>query len=511
MAACCNPPTPSSSRSSNDVIEHLDVLVVGAGLSGIDAAYRLQSGSPGRSFAVFEARDAIGGTWDLFRYPGIRSDSDMTTLGFPFHPWRGEKSIVDGGDICAYIRDTARVFGIDETIRLHHRVLSADWSSTEARWTIDYERAGERAQLTCGFLFLCSGYYDYAQGHAPVWPGMDGFGGAVVHPQFWPDDLDVAGKRVVVIGSGATAVTLVPALVRQGSTSVTMLQRSPTYIVSVPARDRKAIALRRWLPTALADGMIRWKNIGFSIFIYNFSRRKPAKMKHMIATGQQRALGPGFDMANLTPRYNPWDQRLCLVPDGDLFKVIRAGTATIVTDEIERFMPGGLALKSGAVLDADVVVTATGLRMKLMGGAALSVDGVAVDASSRMLYKGAMLGGVPNFAFAVGYTNASWTLKCDLTARFVSRLVNYLARRSLASVMPVAKPSVRADEPMLDLKSGYVERAAAMLPRQGARAPWRVHQNYARDLFAFRTARMKDGVLRFEKRPASTTRQKESS
>ncbi len=491
-------------------IEHLDVLVVGAGLSGIDAAYRLQTGSPGRSLAVFEARDAIGGTWDLFRYPGIRSDSDMTTLGFPFRPWREERSIVEGADIRRYIGETASEFGIDKRIRLRHRMVSAAWSSADARWTIDYAQDGEHAQLTCAFLFMCAGYYDYAEGHAPIWPGMANFGGQVVHPQFWPADLDVSGKRVVVVGSGATAVTLVPALVQQGAT-VTMLQRSPSYIVSVPAVDRWALRLRKWLPRRIADAAVRWKNIALSIFIFNLARRRPAKMKHMIATGQQRALGPDFDMAHLTPRYDPWDQRLCLVPDADLFAAIRSGGATIATDEIAAFTPEGLRLASGKALPADIVVTATGLKMKLMGGAQLSVDGVAVDLAQRMLYKGAMLEGVPNFAFAVGYTNASWTLKCDLTARFVSRLLNFMARKSLASVVPQAAPGATADEPMLNLKSGYIERAAAALPRQGARAPWRVHQNYARDLFAFRTGRMKDGVLQFGAKSPDAARQKETA
>jgi cation diffusion facilitator CzcD-associated flavoprotein CzcO/NAD(P)-dependent dehydrogenase (short-subunit alcohol dehydrogenase family) len=480
-------------------IAHLDVLIVGAGLSGIDAGYRLHTGSPGKSFAIFEARGAIGGTWDLFRYPGIRSDSDMTTLGFPFKPWRGDRAIVAGGEIRDYIRETARVHGLDSHIHLGRRVVAADWSSAEARWTVEYDVEGRRERLSCSFLFLCSGYYNYAEGHAPTWPGMAAFGGPVVHPQFWPDDLDVTGKRVVVIGSGATAVTLAPALAAAGAAHVTMLQRSPTYIVTVPGEDRVAIALRRRLPAWLADPLVRWKNIAFSIYIYNFARRKPAKMKQMIATGQGRFLGPDFDMAHLTPRYDPWDQRLCLVPDGDLFKAIKSGAASIVTDTIARFTPDGLELGSGVTLPADVVVTATGLKLQMNGGATLSVDGAPVEIGSRMLYKGAMLEGVPNFAFAVGYTNASWTLKCDLTSRFVSKLINHMGRRGYAVVTPIAAPGTLGAEPMIGLKSSYIERAAAALPRQGLKAPWRVHQNYARDLFAFRTARMSDGVLRFEK------------
>ncbi len=487
--------------------EHLDVLIVGAGLSGIDAGYRLQTGDPDLRYAIFEARDAVGGTWDLFRYPGVRSDSDMATLGFPFRPWQGEKAIADGADIRAYVQDTARAFGIDKRIRMHHRVTAAAWSSADACWTVDYETGGIARTITCGFLFLCSGYYDYAEGHAPTWPGMESFSGEVVHPQFWPEDIDLAGKRVVVIGSGATAVTLVPALADTAA-HVTMLQRSPTYVVSRPARDPGADKLRRRLPAALAEPAIRWKNIALGIFLYGFARRRPEKLKKMIFDGQRAALGPDFDMTHFSPRYDPWDQRLCLVPDGDLFKALIGGSADIVTDHIERFTTRGIALKSGAELPADVIVTATGLRMKLMGGATLTVDGATVDPASRLLYKGAMLEGVPNFAFAVGYTNASWTLKCDITARFVSRLLAHMKRRGQVSVRPVAKPDAASDEPMLDLKSGYVERAAALLPRQGARAPWRVRQNYALDLLAFRTGRMEDGVLRYERAPSKTKERK---
>ncbi len=480
-------------------IEHLDVLVVGAGLSGIDAGYWLKTKSPDRSWAIFEARDAIGGTWDLFRYPGIRSDSDMTTLGFPFRPWHGEKAIADGADIRDYIEDTACEFGIDRKIRMRHRVTAADWSSAEARWTIAYLADGEPRRMTCSFLFLCSGYYDYQDGHSPNWPGIDTFEGKTVHPQFWPKDLSVAGRKVVVIGSGATAVTLVPALVAKRAAHVTMLQRSPTYIVSKPSHDEGGKALRSRLPAPIADAAIRWKNIGYSIFVYNASRRKPDVVKRKIAAQQTELLGPDFDIArHLTPRYNPWDQRLCLVPDGDLFEVLRAGQATIATDQIERFTPEGVKLRSGAELKADIVVTATGLKLKMMGGAALSVDGEVVEPGTRLLYKGAMLEGVPNFAFAVGYTNASWTLKCDLTSRYVSRLLNHMAKHGRRSATPVAPEGAAIEEPMLDLQSGYVKRAQNMLPRQGAKAPWKTHQNYVRDLLAFRTGGIDDGVLHFD-------------
>jgi monooxygenase len=489
-------PTPSRPIETH---EHLDILVVGAGLSGIDAGYRLQTGDPALRYAIFEARDATGGTWDLFRYPGIRSDSDMATLGFPFRPWREGKAIADGPDILRYLRETAQAHGIDARIRLRHRVVAADWSSAEARWTVRYEADGVARRMTCGFLFLCSGYYDYAQAHAPRWPGMDAFGGEIVHPQFWPETLDLAGKRVIVIGSGATAVTLVPALARTAA-HVVMLQRSPSYIVSAPSRDRGAERLRRRLPPGLADIAIRWKNIALTSTLYALARRRPEKLKAMLATGQRRMLGPDFEMAgHFSPTYEPWDQRLCLVPDGDLFKTLRKGAAEIVTDRIARFTAAGLVLETGRELPADVIVTATGLKMQLMGGATLRVDGETVDPATRMLYRGAMLEGVPNFAFAVGYTNASWTLRCDITARFVSRLLAHMKQRRQASVRPVARPGTTSDAPMIDLTSGYVERAAGLLPRQGARAPWRVRQNYVLDLLAFRTGRMRDGVLRYER------------
>lgn len=481
-------------------VAHLDVLIVGAGLSGIDAAYRIKTASPKRTWAIFEARSAIGGTWDLFRYPGIRSDSDMVTLGFPFRPWRGEKSIVEGGDIRDYISDTAREFGLDRHIQYGHRVTSAEWSSEEARWSIVFEAGGNSARLTCSFLYLCSGYYDYADGHAPMWPDMDRFAGQVVHPQFWPDSFSVAGKKIVVIGSGATAVTLVPALVAQGAAHVTMLQRSPTYIVSAPSHDAIASKWRRRLPQGLADRAIRWKNILQGVAVYKAARSRPEFVKQQIAAAQRYQLGPDFEMGDhFTPRYNPWDQRLCLVPDGDLFKALRAKTASIVTDEIARFTPDGLALKSGGQLTADIVVTATGLRMKIMGGIRLRVDGEVVDPATRLLYRGSMLEGVPNLALAFGYTNASWTLKCDMTSLFVRRLLNHMSARRLDMVRPVAPGGMVPNETMVPLKAGYIERSAQLLPREGARAPWKIHQHYLRDLFAFRTARLNDGALLFEK------------
>ncbi len=477
--------------------EHLDVLIVGAGLSGIGAGYRIGHSRPDRRWAIFEARDAIGGTWDLFRYPGIRSDSDMATLGFPFRPWREERTIAHGGDILAYIRDTARAFSIDDHVRLRHRVVAADWSTADARWTVTYEAGGELRRVTCGFLYLCSGYYDYERGHAPDWPGTADYAGRIVHPQQWPDEMALQDKRIVVIGSGATAVTLVPALLDAGAAEVTMLQRSPTYIVSMPAHDRLATTLRRRLPARWAEAAIRWKSIAFGIFSYALARRRPALVRRQIAKQQRAELGDAFDIAtHLTPAYDPWDQRLCLVPDGDLFRVLRDGRAAIVTDRIDRFVPTGIALTSGRILPADIVVTATGLTLRMMGGATLAVDGDPVDPGHRLLYKGAMLSGVPNMAFAMGYTNASWTLKSDLTARFVARVLDHMAAGGHRTVVADAPPGEAVDAPVLDFSSGYIRRGGALLPRQGRRTPWRTHQNYARDALMMR-GRIEDGVLRF--------------
>ncbi|PZQ63015.1 MAG: FAD-containing monooxygenase EthA [Sphingomonas taxi] len=478
--------------------EHLDVLIVGAGLSGIGAAIRLQAGDPSLRLAIFEGRDAIGGTWDLFRYPGVRSDSDMATLGFPFRPWRGARAIVEGGDIRDYIVDTARAFDVERHVRLRHRVRRADWSSATARWTVEYEVDGTARRVSCAFLFGCTGYYDYAAGHAPERPGMTAFGGEIVHPQFWPAAQQVAGRRVVVIGSGATAVTLVPALVARGAAHVTMLQRSPTYIVSQPARSPLDATLRRRLPARVADVAIRWKSIALTSVFYGLARRRPAIVRRQIAAAQRAALGPGFDMAHLTPRYDPWDQRLCLVPDNDLFDALRAGRAAIVTDRIAHFTAYGIALESGSELPADLVVSATGLKVLMMGGIALAVDGAPVDVGARLLFRGAMLDGVPNFAFSVGYTNASWTLKSDLTARFVSRLLRHMKRRGWASVQAVVPAGEQSDAPLFALDAGYVRRAAATLPRQGRRAPWRVRQNYLLDLLGFHTTRLA-APLRFGK------------
>jgi monooxygenase len=484
-------------------VAHFDVLVIGAGLSGIGAGYHLQRRCPRLRYAILEAREAIGGTWDLFRYPGVRSDSDMFTLGYGFRPWREARAIADGASILRYVRETAAEYGIDRHIRFCHRVTHAAWSSADAKWTVTTTRSdtGATAVFTCTFLLMCSGYYSYAEGHAPAFPGAGRFTGRIVHPQFWPDDLDCAGKRVVVIGSGATAVTLVPELAKTAA-HVVMLQRSPTYIVARPSEDAVANRLRRRLPATLAYRLTRLKNIALGMYFYRRARREPERVKQGIIALARRALGPDIDMAtHFTPRYNPWDQRLCLVPDGDLFDAIRAGRASVATETIAAFTEGGIKLGSGTELPADVIVTATGLRLNLLGDVVFELDGRRVDFAKALSYKGMMFSDVPNLAGVFGYTNASWTLKADLICGYVCRLLNHMRRHGYAVATPRRDPSV-AELPFLDFSSGYVQRALAMLPKQGTRKPWRVHQNYARDVAALRFGTVADGVMQF--RPART-------
>jgi cation diffusion facilitator CzcD-associated flavoprotein CzcO len=485
--------------------EHLDVLVVGAGLSGIGAGHYLQSKCPWASYAIFEARDAIGGTWDLFRYPGIRSDSDMYTLGYSFRPWDGEKTIADGESILQYIKDTASEAGIDAHIRFNHRIVAANWSTADGRWDITAERTdtGETVQLTCGFVFSCSGYYRYDHGYQPDFAGLDRFTGTVVHPQAWPDDLDYAGKRVVVIGSGATAVTLIPSLAETAA-HVTMLQRSPSYIASVPAKSPVAALLRRVLPRRPAATATRWFHaIGTQAF-FQVSQRRPKLVKGILRKGLERELPKGYDIdTHFTPRYNPWDQRLCAVPNGDLFKAITAGSASVVTDHIDTFTETGIRLQSGDELEADVVITATGLELLFIGGIVVSVDGDAIDLPSKLTYKGMMLEGVPNLAIAVGYTNASWTLKCDLTCDYVTRLLNHMRATGQRQCTPVNRDASVTAAPLLGLSSGYVQRSANKFPKQGSKFPWRVHQSFLRDYRALKMKGVEDAAMVFSN-PAPT-------
>ncbi|MFN6963969.1 MAG: flavin-containing monooxygenase [Pyrinomonadaceae bacterium] len=477
----------------------VDVVIVGAGLSGIGAACHLIERRPEKSFVILEGRERMGGTWDLFRYPGVRSDSDMYTLGYRFRPWSDAQAIADGPAILRYIRETAEEYKIEDRILYRHRARRAEWSSSDAAWTLEVDTPEGVKDVSCKFLYLCTGYYAYESGYTPEWPGMSDFAGPVIHPQFWPADLDPSGKRIVVIGSGATAVTLVPALA-ESARHVTMLQRTPTYIVARPRHDKIANLLRRVLPSRAAYMLTRWKNVLVGMAFYELSRKRPDIVKRLIARGVRRHLGESVDPADFSPPYNPWDQRLCLVPDADLFGAIRMGRASIVTGHIERFRAGGIVLESGAEIAADVVVTATGLRLKLLEGLTLVVDGRAVDLSQKLAYKGMMYSDVPNLAQAFGYTNASWTLKCDLTSEYVCRILAEMDRGKYEICTPrVNDPTIRR-EPVLDFNSGYVLRALDELPSQGSKPPWRLYQNYVRDLLMLRFGRIKDGTLEFKRR-----------
>lgn len=484
-------------ESTEGAGETFDVLVVGAGLSGIAAGYHLQTESPTRTYAILESRDALGGTWDLFRYPGIRSDSDMHTLGFAFKPWKGAKAIADGPSILEYIQETAREHGIDRKIRFGHRVQRASWSSDTCTWAVEARRTdtGELVRFTCRFLLMCSGYYDYEQGYTPDFPGVERFAGRVVHPQKWTDDVDYAGKRVIVIGSGATAVTLVPELAKKAA-RVTMLQRSPTYILSRPGVDAVAKWFERRLPSGVAYDVTRWKNVLLGMALFKFCRRFPERAKRLMVSEVKKALGPDFDVdTHFTPTYRPWDQRLCLVPDGDLFDAITQKRVDVVTDHIEAFTERGLKLRSGQELEADLVVTATGLKVLLLGDVQLTVDGRRIDVGKTMNYRGTMLSDVPNLAIALGYTNASWTLKCDLVCEFVCRLLNHMERKGYRKCVARPKESGLPEEPLLDFSSGYVQRALSQLPKQGPKAPWRLYQNYLLDLMGLRYGAIDDGVI----------------
>ena len=479
-----------------------DVLIVGAGLSGIGAAHHLQDAFPGRSYAILEARDSIGGTWDLFRYPGVRSDSDMYTLGYRFRPWTQAKAIADGPAILDYVRATAAEAGIEKHIRFGHRVVRASWSGEAARWTVQALHGTETVTMTCGFLLMCSGYYRYDQGYLAELPGIGDFRGQVVHPQFWPEDLDYAGKKVVVIGSGATAVTLVPAMA-QTAGHVTMLQRSPTYVLAMPAEDGIAIRLRALLGIRRGYTATRWKNVAMTTLIYKLSRRRPEMMRGWIRKMAIGQLPAGYDVdTHFKPAYNPWDQRLCLVPDGDLFRAISDGRASVVTDTIAGFTGDGLRLESGAELKADIVVTATGLRLLAFGGTELEVDGRPVRLPETMAYKGMMLSGVPNFAFTIGYTNASWTLKADLVSEFTCRLLRHMYARGYDTAVPVNDDPSVTEQPLLDFQAGYVLRSIGEFPRAGSRKPWRLGQSYAHDVVTLRFGKIDDGSMRFSRRPA---------
>ena len=484
-------------------MDHFDVVIVGAGISGIGAAVHLKRDCPDRSFVILERRPNIGGTWDLFQYPGIRSDSDMYTLGFNFKPWTAQKAIADGPSIIGYLKETVAEHGLADHIRHGHQVTAADWDSGAARWTVTVKTDAGEARYTCRFLYMCSGYYNYDAGHTPDFPGRDRYKGVFIHPQHWPKDLDYEGKRVVVIGSGATAVTLVPSMADAGAGHVTMLQRTPTYMVSRPAEDRFAHFLRAIFPEMWAYQIIRWRNVLLQLWVFNLARRKPAKLADRLISMVRDMLPEGYDVEkHFVPPYKPWEQRLCLVPDEDMFRVIREGTASVETDHIECFTETGIQLKSGKHLDADIIVSATGLDLLFLAGMKTSVDGHVVDYAKTFGYKGVMFSGVPNLVAAFGYTNASWTLKADLTSEYVCRLLNHFRATGTEIATPVNDDPDMERVEWIDFSSGYFQRALHRFPKQGTALPWRLHQNYAKDIRLFRHAPLDDGVLRFSKAEA---------
>jgi monooxygenase len=495
--------------SQSMVPEHFDVLIMGAGLSGIDAAHHLQKFCPRKSYVILEQRERIGGTWDLFRYPGIRSDSDMLTMGYSFRPWTHPKAISPGDEIRNYITATAHDEGIDRNIRFRHEIKRASWSSQEAKWTIEAARKSsdgrdELVTLTANFLFSCAGYYRYSAGHAPEFPNTGRFLGRMVHPQAWPEDLDYAGKRVLIIGSGATAVTLLPAMAKTAA-HVTMLQRSPGYVISMPEQDRIANGLRRILPAMWAYKLSRWKNVAFMTGIYQFSQRFPNFIKKGLLKKVREHLGTDFDVdTHFTPRYKPWEQRMCLVPDGDMFEAIKSNRASVVTDQIDTFSEKGVLLKSGKELEADIIVSATGLVMQAFGGIELSVDGQPVDPGKVLAYKGVMMSGVPNFASVFGYINASWTLKADLICNYVCRLLNLMDRKGMCQVTPTPQGESATASFVEKFTPGYIQRALAGWPKQGSKAPWRVYQNYFRDSIILKWTPVDDGALAFSNPPQTS-------
>ena len=481
-------------------LNHVDVLIIGAGLSGIGAASHLEREAPNKSYAILESRGAMGGTWDLFRYPGIRSDSDMHTLGYSFKPWKHERAIADGPAILDYIRETAREYDVEKHIRYNHRATKISWDSSRALWTVSIEKQGASAgTISCNFIYSCTGYYRYDKGYTPDFPDIEQFKGQVIHPQLWPEDLDYADKNVVVIGSGATAITVVPEMAKTAN-HVTMLQRSPTYVVSRPGRDAFALRMDRWLPSRLAYLVTRWKNVSMQALIYQYSRRRPQKMKEFLLALTRRELSGKVDVeTHFNPKYNPWDQRLCLVPDSDLFRSLRRGTSSVVTDHIQRFTKTGIKLESGDLLKADIVVTATGLELLPMGGMEIEVDGKTMVLPDTLGYRGMMLSDIPNFVLAAGYTNASWTLKCDLTSEYVCRMLNHMDKKGFAYCVPRNRDPAMERVSFLDLASGYVDRSIDRFPKQGLKSPWKLYQNYLLDILSLRFGAMNAKELEYGK------------
>ena len=471
---------------------HKDIIVVGAGISGIAAGYNLQKRCPDKSFAIIEGRDSLGGTWDLFKYPGVRSDSDMHTLGFRFKPWIHKKSIADGASILEYLNETVDEYDLRKKIIFNQKVIASNWSSEKSIWELTIDSNGQAVTMTCNFLFLCGGYYSYDKPYMPNFPNQDAFKGRLIHPQFWDESMNYEDKKVIVIGSGATAVTLIPAIAEKAS-HVTMLQRSPSYVVSAPGEDSWSKALNKILPTRLTYFLIRWKNVLRTSLGFYLSRKYPAKIKERLINLVREELGDDFDVEkHFTPRYNPWDQRMCLVPDSDLFHAIKQERASVVTDHIDRFTEEGILVKSGKIIDADIIISATGIELNALNDIDVSIDQVTVEPHNKLSYKGMMLSGVPNLAFSFGYVNASWTLRADLTCEYVCRLLNQMDKQGVAACIPEEDPNAMVDDAYIDFSSGYVQRALNRMPKQGMRSPWRNYQNYIKDIFLVNLLLIKD-------------------
>lgn len=479
---------------------HFNVLIVGAGLSGICAGHYVKEHGGGRSFAILEGRQSLGGTWDLFRYPGIRSDSDMHTLGFSFNPWPNPQAIADGPSILQYLHDTADKYGLNDHIRYQQMVESISWSSKNQIWSVTsrHPETGEATNYTCDVIWACTGYYRYDRGHMPDYPGASEFEGQIVHPQFWNDDIDYDNKEVVVIGSGATAVTLIPSMAGR-TKHITMLQRSPSYLVSLPSDDMVSMMLKKVSGNTIGSALTRWKNVSRISLFYQFSRRWPGQARKFLIGEVEKKIGDVVDVKkHFSPRYDPWDQRLCFVPDDDLFDVLRAGDASVVTDTIKKFDKTGIQLDSGERLDADIIVSATGLDLVVAGGAKIEVDGEELHIGEETMYKGAMLSNLPNAILSVGYTNASWTLKCELISQYAVRLFKHMDKKNYKVFTPRMSAGDVGDQPLIDFNSGYIERAADRLPKQGKKLPWRLYQNYALDTALFRHFPVSDEALVFE-------------
>lgn len=478
--------------------QHYNVIIAGAGLSGVGMACHLTMKAPHKSYQIFEGRDAIGGTWDLFRYPGIRSDSDMFTLGYSFRPWTDKQAIADGHTIREYINDTADEYGVRDNIRFNHRIESANWSSEDSRWHVTVKKKGQRKKevFTCDFFVGCTGYYKYEAGYTPEFPGRENYKGEFIHPQLWPENLDYSNKRIVVIGSGATAVTLIPSLTDKAA-HVTMLQRSPSYVASVPKDDIISVQLRKVLPEKVVYRLARARNVALQMGVYNLSKAQPKLMRKLLMKQVEVQVGKDVDMKHFTPRYNPWDERLCAVPNGDLFKALRRGDASVVTDHIDHFTETGIQLKSGEHLEADIIVSATGLDLQLLGNASLSIDDKPVDLGKAIAYRSLMFNDIPNAAMIFGYTNSSWTLKADIGADYICRVLNHMDETGMKQCTPRLHDPNMKTLPFLDFDAGYVQRALARFPKQGIKAPWRVKQNYLFDLIMLRFSKLNDGVLEF--------------